>query len=280
MSKRKSKKGLWVPAVLFLLGLAIASYPIISRLYYRMEASDQVTSFEERKADLPSAEVLERIELAKGYNQTLDPSRIGDPYTQQEKEGVAEYARMLELQEKIGHVEIPKIGEDLPVYAGTAESILQKGAGHLEGTSLPIGGESTHTVLTAHRGLPSAKLFSDLDKLEVGDRFYIHNIQTVLAYKVDQILVVGPSDFEPVLVVEGKDYATLLTCTPYMINSHRLLVRGERIDYVPAVEEQEIAVNRQTWMYQQLFYVTLAVLVLVVLWRIVKKVRGRRQAPW
>lgn len=279
MSKRKSKKGLWVPAVLFLLGLAIASYPIISRLYYRMEASDQVTSFEERKADLPSAEVLERIELAKGYNQTLDPSRIGDPYTQQEKEGVAEYARMLELQEKIGHVEIPKIGEDLPVYAGTAESILQKGAGHLEGTSLPIGGESTHTVLTAHRGLPSAKLFSDLDKLEVGDRFYIHNIQTVLAYKVDQILVVGPSDFEPVLVVEGKDYATLLTCTPYMINSHRLLVRGERIDYVPAVEEQEIAVNRQTWMYQQLFYVTLAVLVLVVLWRIVKKVRGRRQAP-
>lgn len=275
MSKRKSKKGLWVPAVLFLLGLAIASYPIISRLYYRMEASDQVTSFEEKKADLPSAEVLERIELAKGYNQTLDPSRIGDPYTQQEKEGVAEYARMLELQEKIGHVEIPKIGEDLPVYAGTAESILQKGAGHLEGTSLPIGGESTHTVLTAHRGLPSAKLFSDLDKLEVGDRFYIHNIQTVLAYKVDQILVVGPSDFEPVLVVEGKDYATLLTCTPYMINSHRLLVRGERIDYVPAVEEQEIAVNRQTRMYQQLFYVTLAVLVLVVLWIVVRKVRKR-----
>lgn len=263
-------------AGIFLLGLAIAMYPVVSRFYYRFEANEQVQEFEAARAQMPTAEVLERIELARAYNKTLDPSRIGDPYTQEMQEGVAEYARMLEVKEKIGHVAIPRIGEDIPVYAGTSEEVLQKGAGHLEGTSLPIGGTDTHSVITAHRGLPTAKLFSALDKLEVGDRFYIHNIETVLAYRVDQILVVEPSDFAPVLVVEGKDYATLLTCTPYMVNSHRLLVRGERIDYVPAVQERELAVDRQSQMYQWLFYVTLGLLVLLVLWLLFRRVRKRK----
>ncbi|NLK58733.1 MAG: class C sortase [Tissierellia bacterium] len=272
----KRRRNFLVSAAVFLLGLAIAMYPLVSRYYYRIEAGNQVQEFEEARAQMPSAEVLERVALAKAYNKTLDPSRIGDPYTQEMKAGVAEYARMLEVKEKIGHVEIPRIREDIPVYAGTSEDVLQKGAGHLEGTSLPIGGPDTHTVITAHRGLPSAKLFSDLDKLEVGDRFYIHNIETVLAYRVDQILVVEPSDFDPVLVVDGKDYATLLTCTPYMINSHRLLVRGERIDYVPAVQERQIALNEQTRMYQILFYVTLSLLILLLLWIVVRRLRKKK----
>ena len=144
---------------------------------------------------------------------------------------------MLEVAEKIGFVEIPKIDVNLPIYAGTSMEVLDKGCGHLEGTSLPVGGPSTHAVLTAHRGLPKAKMFRELDKLKEGDVFYVHNIQTVLAYKVDRIMTVEPSNFDPILVEEGKDYTTLLTCTPYMINSHRLLVRGHRIPYTPPVDE-------------------------------------------
>lgn len=223
-----------VPFILvFLIGFLVMIYPSISNFYYGMKNSNQINKFENEASQLPDKEVLRRIDLAHAYNRTLDPSKISDPFTKKEKEGIAEYARMLEIREEIGHVEIPKIGEDIMIYAGTSEEVLQKGVGHLEGTSLPVGGKSTHTVLTAHRGLPKMKLFTDIDKLEIGDEFYIHNLQTTLAYKVDSIVTVKPSDFGRVRVIEGKDYATLLTCTPYMINSHRLLVRGHRVPFNP-----------------------------------------------
>lgn len=237
----KFKKN-WKIILIFMLGLMIAIYPIISNYYYTVENNNQVKDFQEAVAEMPSKEVLERIDLAKAYNDTLDPSRLADPYTEREKKGVENYARMLEVREKIGYVDIPKINQQIPVYAGTSEDILQHACGHLEGTSLPIGGKDTHAVITAHRGLPQVKLFRDLDKMEVGDLFFFTNVKETLAYKVDQILVVEPWDFEPVLVVEGKDLMTLLTCTPYMINSHRLLVRGHRVPYVPEVKEEiEIA---------------------------------------
>ena len=241
MSKSNGRKKIWPLVVLFIAGFVIMMYPIISNYYYRIEANNQILEFTENAKKLDNNEILRRIELAEAYNSVLDPSRLADPYTDKEKEGIAEYARMLEVKEKIGFVEIPKIDTNLPIYAGTSNEVLNKGVGHLEGTSLPIGGKSTHTVLTAHRGLPSARLFRDLDKLEKGDIFYVHNIQTVLAYEVDQILTVDPSNFDPVLVVDGEDYATLLTCTPYMINSHRLLVRGHRVPYVAPVKEDSRA---------------------------------------
>lgn len=238
MKKSKNKKKTWPFLLMFFLGFLILIYPIFSNFYYTIEANNEIKEFQEKKDELDENEILRRMELAKGYNSVLDPTRLEDPYTEKEKEGLAEYARMLEVAEKIGFVEIPKIDINLPIYAGTSEEVLEKGAGHLEGTSLPIGGNNTHTVITAHRGLPKAKLFRNLDKLKKGDVFYIHNIQTVLAYEVDQILTVEPSDFNEVLVVKDKDYATLLTCTPYMINSHRLLVRGHRIDYVAPIKEK------------------------------------------
>lgn len=241
MSRSNGKKKIWPLVVLFIAGFVIMMYPIISNYYYRIEANNQILDFTENAKKLDNNEILRRIELAEAYNSVLDPSRLADPYTEKEKEGIAEYARMLEVKEKIGFVEIPKIDTNLPIYAGTSNEVLNKGVGHLEGTSLPIGGKSTHTVLTAHRGLPSARLFRDLDKLEKGDIFYVHNIQTVLAYEVDQILTVDPSNFDPVLVVDDEDYATLLTCTPYMINSHRLLVRGHRVPYVAPVKEDSRA---------------------------------------
>ena len=258
----KIKKN-WKIILIFILGLLIATYPIISNYYYTIDNNNQIAEFNEAVAEMPSKEVLERIELAKAYNDTLDPSRLADPYTEREKKGVENYARMLEVREKIGYVDIPKIGQQIPVYAGTSEDILQHACGHLEGTSLPIGGKDTHAVITAHRGLPQVKLFRDLDKMEVGDLFFFTNVKETLAYKVDQILVVEPWDFEPVLVVEGKDLMTLLTCTPYMINSHRLLVRGHRVPYVPEVKEE---IERAKFNYKSLIVpgLILAIVMLII----------------
>lgn len=258
----KIKKN-WKIILIFILGLLIATYPIISNYYYTIDNNNQISEFNEAVAEMPSKEVLERIELAKAYNDTLDPSRLADPYTEREKKGVENYARMLEVREKIGYVDIPKINQQIPVYAGTSEDVLQHACGHLEGTSLPIGGKDTHAVITAHRGLPQVKLFRDLDKMEVGDLFFFTNVKETLAYKVDQILVVEPWDFEPVLVVEGKDLMTLLTCTPYMINSHRLLVRGHRVPYVPEVKEE---IERAKFNYKSLIVpgLILAIVMLII----------------
>lgn len=258
----KIKKN-WKIIFIFILGLLIATYPIISNYYYTIDNNNQISEFNEAVAEMPDKEVLERIELAKAYNDTLDPSRLADPYTEREKKGVENYARMLEVREKIGYVDIPKIGQQIPVYAGTSEDVLQHACGHLEGTSLPIGGKDTHAVITAHRGLPQVKLFRDLDKMEVGDLFFFTNVKETLAYKVDQILVVEPWNFEPVLVVEGKDLMTLLTCTPYMINSHRLLVRGHRVPYVPEVKEE---IERAKFNYKSLIVpgIVLAIVMLII----------------
>lgn len=258
----KIKKN-WKIILIFILGLLIATYPIISNYYYTIDNNNQIEEFNEAVAEMPSKEVLERIELAKAYNDTLDPSRLADPYTEREKKGVENYARMLEVREKIGYIDVPKINQQIPVYAGTSEDVLQHACGHLEGTSLPIGGKDTHAVITAHRGLPQVKLFRDLDKMEVGDLFFFTNVKETLAYKVDQILVVEPWNFEPVLVVEGKDLMTLLTCTPYMINSHRLLVRGHRVPYVPEVKEE---IERAKFNYKSLIVpgLILALVMLII----------------
>lgn len=269
----KFKKN-WKIILIFVLGLLIAMYPIISNYYYTVENNNEIKDFNEAVSEMPSKEVLERIELAKAYNDTLDPSRLADPYTEREKKGVENYARMLEVREKIGFIDVPKINQQIPVYAGTSEDVLQHACGHLEGTSLPVGGKDTHSVITAHRGLPQVKLFRDLDKMEVGDIFFFTNVKETLAYKVDQILVVEPWDFEPVLVVEGKDLMTLLTCTPYMINSHRLLVRGHRVPYVPEVKEE---IERAKFNYKSLIVPGLVlVVVMLIIFLYIRHRRRRR----
>ncbi|HFI0384604.1 TPA: class C sortase [Streptococcus suis] len=279
-SQHKTKKGKSKQSILlkllFLFGLIVTLYPWISQFYYRYDSDREIQSFYEQAQQLPSEEVLKRLEYARAYNQTLDPRKLQDPYTEEEKAGVAEYARMLEVKEKIGFVEIPKINERIPIYAGTTEYVLQKGAGHLEGSSLPVGGESTHTVITAHRGLPNASLFTNLDRLKVGDQFYIHNIAETLAYEVDQILVVEPSDFDPVLVQAGKDYATLLTCTPYMINSHRLLVRGHRVPYEPEVAKKEKPVFFLDMLTLSYLVALLIILVIVAILYLRRKKKNRK----
>lgn len=238
MSKKKKKSNkLFI--FIFILGLGILSYPLISNWYYRIEANNQVADYKEARDLLSEEEIQRRLRLAQIYNDSLGNVVPKDPYSEEEKKRAFDnYAQMLELRTKIGTIEVPSIDVDLPIYAGTNEEILQKGCGHLEGTSLPIGGESSHTVITAHSGLPSARLFTDLQKVEMGDKFYINYIGGVLAYQVDHIDVIDPSDFSQLLVVPGKDYATLLTCTPIMINTHRLIVRGHRVPYVPEEDDK------------------------------------------
>lgn len=263
MSKRTRDRIVFMG--IFILGLLIFSYPLISQKYYEIKAEDDVITFVKAAKDLAPEDLDRRMALAAAYNRTLDPSRLADPYTDMEKAGRAEYARMLEVEEMVGHINIPKIKVDIPIRAGTSEDVLQKGAGHLEGTSLPIGGNSTHTVITAHRGLPNAKLFRNLDQLAYGDVFYITNIKETIAYKVDKIQVVEPSDFEPVLVVENKDYATLLTCTPYMINSHRLLVRGVRIPYQEAIDDGVANMPRARVDFFRMVLVLIPIIIILTL---------------
>ena len=263
---KKKKKSRWLFRLMFLLGFLVMLYPLVSRMYYHIESNNKVNTFSTEAKKLDTKEIDKRIALAKAFNDSLSGKIASDPYTRKQQEaGRAEYARMLEVQEMIATVDIPKINQKLPVYAGTSEDILQKGVGHLEGTSLPIGGNSTHTVLTAHSGLPEATLFTHLNQLEIGDKFYIENIETTLAYQVDQIKVVEPSNFEDLLISPGHDYATLLTCTPIMINTHRLLVRGHRVPYVPAVDEEIIKENRNNWIFRTLFFASLILIFILII---------------
>ena len=264
--KKKKRASTFLLIAIFLMGLLVLMYPIISRLYYNVESSYEIDDFDNEAAKLDDTEVKRRINLARAFNDSLVNHIDKDPYTDEQKaEGRKEYARMLEINERMGHVEIPKINVDIPMYAGTDEEVLQKGVGHLEGTSLPVGGIDTHTVLTAHCGLPTAKLFTDLEKLKEGDVFYVHNLAETLAYKVVQIKVVNPDEFDDLLVVKGHDYATLLTCTPYMINTHRLLVRGERIPYDAVADIVTARENKEIFKYKNRFFIALGVIALLLL---------------
>ena len=239
--KKKKRSKLWI--IIFILGLAVLLYPLFSRIYYDYSGNEEVTSFRQGLDNVTSAEVEESLYLAYAYNSSLlsgENTRLGDPFSDEDKEaGLVEYARMLEVNEKLGVVTIPRINMDFPIYAGTNESVLQKGVGHLEGTSFPIGGLNTHSVLTAHRGLPENKLFTDLDKMEIEDLFFVETLAGELAYKVIEIKVIEPTEINELTINENQDLVTLLTCTPYMINSHRLLVVGERTE-VPAEMQEEL----------------------------------------
>lgn len=266
-----------------IIGFGFILYPLVSQIYYDQEANSEVQDFQESIAAIDPPELKEEnVRLAEAYNEALEPNlRWMDPYTEEEREeGLEVYAHMLEVQEKIGVVTIPKINTVLPLYAGTRESVLQRGVGHLEGTSLPVGGINTHSVITAHRGLPDARLFTDLDQMELGDIFFIESMAGELYYEVDDIIIVEPHETDKVMIVEGEDYLTLLTCTPYMINSHRLLVRGRRIS-APSEEVVEEIRQEQTkdfsyYLTTYWYYFLLIVLSLIVVTAVLSSQRRGR----
>ncbi|HEK9980904.1 class C sortase [Streptococcus equi] len=273
-SSRSFSPRLWLFRLIFFVGLLILAFPFVSQWLYYQASHAQINTFERVAATIDRSDIEHRLALARAYNMTLsgataagNQTAITDPYSEEQKKaGQAEYARMLEVKEQIGHVMIPRINQDIPIYAGSGEDNLQRGVGHLEGTSLPVGGESTHAVLTAHRGLPTAKLFTNLDKVKKGDRFYIEHIGGKMAYQVDQVKVVTPNQLEELYIVPVQDYVTLLTCTPYMINSHRLLVRGHRIPYDKKVEQKDIQVSQRKQYESYIIAAGVCVLVLVLLW--------------
>lgn len=227
-------------ALLFLTGLGVLSYPSLSDQWNSHRQNGLIHTYEETVSELAPEDYSREWEAARAFNSLLPRNDIyGDVFGEKE---IAledtEYWKVLNISGNgvMGYLTIPEIDLKLSIYHGTAEDVLQTGVGHLNGTKLPIGGESTHSVLAAHRGLPSARLFTDLDQLEAGDRVYIHMLDEILAYEVDRILpMVDKDDMatlqEALQVVEGEDYITLFTCTPYGVNSHRLLVRAARVPY-------------------------------------------------
>lgn len=240
----KKKSSTIIICIVFLAGLSLLLYPFVANQWNNHRQEQLISSYEEVVAEKKAAGEIDykaEMEKAVSYNEALLPSILPDSFAVAAATGEADqtYMSCLNITDDgmMGIVEIPKINIELPLYHTTDDKVLQKAVGHLEGSSLPVGGESTHSVISAHRGLPSASLFTDLDKLEKGDHFLIHVLDETLSYEVDQILVVEPKETDALAVEEGKDLMTLFTCTPYGVNSQRLLVRGHRVPYV----ETEVA---------------------------------------
>ena len=214
--------------LIFLVGLSVMLYPTVSDYINQKNQSRAVASYSEEVENLSDVDYQAYFDAADDYNRRL--AETPDAFYRPEE--VSGYTDTLDVSGTgiMGYITISKIGVELPIYHGTSDGVLQVAAGHLEGSSLPVGGAGTHAVISAHRGLPSAKLFTNLDELEAGDTFTITMLDRVLTYEVDQISIVLPTETDLLQPVEGKDYVTLMTCTPYGINTHRLLVRGKRIE--------------------------------------------------
>ena len=229
--KKKKKKKFSLSTILlvliFLAGLGIMLYPTFSDWWNSMHATQAIAEYTDAVEDMSEGERKRMLKKARRYNAAL-PNGVNFTLT---PEQYAEYESLLDVTGTgiMGYIQIPSIGVNLPVYHSVEESVLQIAAGHIPGSSLPIGGKRTHAVLFGHRGLPSAKLFSELDKLKEGDVFTVTVLDQMITYRADQIRIVLPEETDELAITEGKDYCTLITCTPYGINSHRILLRGRRI---------------------------------------------------
>ena len=235
-------------ALMILSGIGVASYPVISNMVAQRHASTAIQNDDETVHSMDTEKLDAAKEAARRYNEQLGSALDRDAAGEAEETGTS-YVDLIDVGESLGYITIPKIDVNLPIYEGTSDDVLLKGVGHLEGSSYPLGGESTHSVLTGHRGLAEAVLFTDLDKLQEGDKFYLHIMDEVLAYQVDQVKVVLPEETDDLTIVQGQDYCTLVTCTPYAINTHRMLVRGTRVPYNG---EEETGDTPQAVQYQAL----------------------------
>ena len=270
--------------LLLLFGIGLFMYPIVSDWICEYNSKEEINTYDQKITKTESKLLRQLEKEAKDYNTALaqkDTTKIS----------VVKYDDLLAVTDAISYIEIPKIGVYLPIYHGLSDEVLQKGIGHMEGTSLPVGGEGTHCVLAGHTGLPSAEIFTDLDQMSKGDAFFIHILDKVLEYQVDQIKVVLPYEEEDIQIVKGKDYITLLTCTPYGINDHRLLVRGKRIvhdpevaidntDYWPIVHESEKKLPLRTIVWYAstaVIGIVLTVILIILLYPTKKRKKKKKQ---
>lgn len=271
------KKKLPIIAIgcVLLLGFCVLLYPLVSDVLARMTQSITIASYQKAVENLSKEDISKLKAEAQKYNESLSGVKLQDAFAATEKAD-QRAVPPLSVDDVMGYIDIPKISVYIPIYQGSSEEVLQKGVGHLENTSLPIGGESTHTVLTGHRGLPSATLFTDLDQLIRGDVFYLHVLDETLAYKINQIKVVDPEVTEDLTIVKGKDYVTLVTCTPYGINTQRLLIRGERIPFI--AEEEKFQTQRE--LVSEVFIIPTAFLILLAVPLVlifIRKIKGRNE---
>ena len=231
--------------ILFLLGLGILLYPSFSDWWNTRRANSLITEYESVIEEKSQDEIENIFKLAVAYNATLLGNKLPDAFAELQLPPDATYDHVLDPigTGYMGTCEIPKIKQKISIFHYTTKEVLEKAIGHLAGSSLPVGGESTHCVVSAHRGLPSAKLFTDLDRMEEGDVFYIHVLNRTLAYEVDQIKIVEPTETSDLSIIEGEDYCTLVTCTPYAVNSHRILVRGHRIPYTEEKYQEDLLIT-------------------------------------
>ena len=272
----KKKAGNLVICIIFLAGLSLLLYPFVANQWNNYRQKQLISGYEQAVSEKEAAEGIDydaERKKAEEYNEALLPCVLPDSFALAESSGVDPvYMDTLNIagDEMMGSVEIPKINIKIPIYHTTEEEVLNKGAGHLEGSSLPVGGANTHAVISAHRGLPSASLFTDLDQMKVGDHFLLHVLDEILCYEVDKISVVKPEDTTALAVEDGQDLVTLLTCTPYGVNTERLLVRGHRVPYVEEEVKEEKTVlsgsslhtNYLLWVFVGLSVTALFVFVL------------------
>ena len=242
---KKKKSDTWTTillVVILLAGLSLLLYPSVSDYWNSFRQSQVISNYAETMHEIDPDRYKHLIDSARAYNATLI-DRPNQYLLSEEQQ--RQYEELLDISGvgAMGYIEIPTIQCSIPIYHGTSDAVLNIAVGHLEWTSLPVGGESTHCVLSGHRGLPSAKLFSDLDKVTTGDLFILRILDEILTYEVDQIKIVEPHVTENLLIEEGKDYCTLVTCTPYGINTHRLLVRGHRVDNIPQAKKIRITAD-------------------------------------
>ena len=233
----------------FLIGISLVLYPAFSNYWNSKTQTRAIVNYESVLEYMEPEDYSAIFQQAYDYNKQLSESEINPLLYPERFPGYWDTLNVTDFG-MIGYLKIPRIGVELPVYHGTSPEVLNYGVGHLEGSSLPVGGESTHSVMSAHRGLPSAKLFTDLDRVELGDTFQIVVLDQILTYQVDRIKTIYPNEIEDLQIVEGKDYCTLFTCTPYGINTHRLLVRGIRIETI--VEKPVIYVSNDAFRIEPL----------------------------
>ncbi|WP_370773762.1 class C sortase [Clostridium sp.] len=275
----KMKLMRFLMVLIFILGLGILLYPIISNLLMNIFQTTAIQEYNYTVEQMEQDRIEEILKEARVYNEQFKNTIVVDPFSQEaENNKNSEYNEILNIDGTMGYIEIPKINVNLPIFHGTSEEVLKRGVGHIETTPLPIGGEGNHSVLSAHRGLPSAKLFTDLDKVEVGDIFTIKMLTETLVYKVDQIKVVEPTDTQYLQAEEEKDYITLITCTPYAVNTHRLLVRGTRMDtdeYLATINNGNLDNEKDTINYLFIFIIVVFI-VLIVIFIFTKAIRRRK----
>lgn len=287
----KRKISTFLFGLLFLTGFGILIYPTVSDQWNTYRQNQLISSYETRVSDLTEEDFTEEWNKANTFNATLAQNELyGDVFGEDGTDIKAtEYWKILNVAGDgvMGYLSIPKINIKLAIYHGTADDVLQTGVGHLNGTKLPVGGESTHSVLAAHRGLPSARLFTDIDQMKKGDMFYIHVLDETLAYQVDDILDMVDKDDRETLdkalqIQQGKDQVTLFTCTPYGVNSHRLLVRGTRVPYNGEEEMETSAADSMLKSVQNYYMLYLILglsvtLLIILLMRFIFKVKDRKR---